>query len=205
MNIELRERIVAKASVMFERNGIKSVTMDNIAGQMGISKRTLYENFKDKDELLVECFVYQNKETHAEVDRIAKTSSNSIEILLRLFFYMWRKLRTTNRNYYSDMKKYHPLISTLFENERKEHIRSAALLMEQGKKEGLIRADLKLEIVSMLLKAQFEMLRSSDDFDTSRYSFIEIFETIFMNFIRGIATAKGVAFIEEFISKNPQE
>ena len=58
MNVSLKERVVAKASMLFMRNGIKSVTMDNIAGQMGISKRTLYENFRDKDELLMECFIY---------------------------------------------------------------------------------------------------------------------------------------------------
>ncbi|MCH5327757.1 MAG: TetR/AcrR family transcriptional regulator [Coprobacter sp.] len=204
MNTELRERIVGTASVLFERNGIKSVTMDAIAGQMGISKRTLYETFRDKDELLMECFVYQHRETEAETDRIVKTSSNSMEILLRVFFYMLRKLRTTNRNFYSDMKKYHASISVMFEDDRREHLRNAARLMEQGKEEGLIRADLKLEIVSMLLKAQFEIWRNTDDFDTSRYSFVEIFETIFMNFFRGIATAKGAAFIEEFIAKHQE-
>lgn len=54
MNKELRNRIIDKAAVLFTRHGIKSVTMDYIASQMGISKRTLYENFKDKDQLLLE-------------------------------------------------------------------------------------------------------------------------------------------------------
>lgn len=55
--------------MLFMRNGIKSVTMDNIAGQMGISKRTLYENFRDKDELLMECFIYQSKEAQKEFEK----------------------------------------------------------------------------------------------------------------------------------------
>ena len=203
MNVSLKERVVAKASMLFMRNGIKSVTMDNIAGQMGISKRTLYENFRDKDELLMECFVYQSREAQKEFEKIAVTCANSMELLLRVFFYTWRKLRNTNRNFYSDMKKYHPAISSLLDKE--ERVRSAEQLMEQGKREGLIRPDLKIEIVLMLLGAQFEMLKNSEEFDTSRYSFIEIFETIFINFIRGIATARGVAFIEEFISQNPKE
>ena len=205
MNVSLKERVVAKASMLFMRNGIKSVTMDNIAGQMGISKRTLYENFRDKDELLMECFIYQSKEAQKEFEKIAVTCANSMELLLRIFFYIWRKLRNTNRNFYSDMKKYHPAISSLFEKDKEERVRNAEQLMEQGKREGLIRPDLKIEIVLMLLGAQFEMLKNSEEFDTSRYSFIEIFETIFINFIRGIATTKGVAFIEEFISQNPKE
>ena len=205
MNVSLKERVVAKASMLFMRNGIKSVTMDNIAGQMGISKRTLYENFRDKDELLMECFIYQSKEAQKEFEKIAVTCAHSMELLLRIFFYTWRKLRNTNRNFYSDMKKYHPAISSLFEKDKEERVRNAEQLMEQGKREGLIRPDLKIEIVLMLLGAQFEMLKNSEEFDTSRYSFIEIFETIFINFIRGIATTKGVAFIEEFISQNPKE
>lgn len=205
MNVSLKERVVAKASMLFMRNGIKSVTMDNIAGQMGISKRTLYENFRDKDELLMECFIYQSKEVQKEFEKIAVTCANSMELLLRIFFYTWRKLRNTNRNFYSDMKKYHPAISSLFEKDKEERVRNAEQLLEQGKREGLIRPDLKIEIVLMLLGAQFEMLKNSEEFDTSRYSFIEIFETIFINFIRGIATTKGVAFIEEFISQNPKE
>ena len=103
------------------------------------------------------------------------------------------------------MKKNHPAISSLFEKDKEERVRNAEQLMEQGKREGLIWPDLKIEIVLMLLGAQFEMLKNSEEFDTSRYSFIEIFETIFINFIRGIATTKGVAFIEEFISQNPKE
>ena len=86
MNVSLKERVVAKASMLFMRNGIKSVTMDNIAGQMGISKRTLYENFRDKDELLMECFIYQSKEAQKEFEKIV-TCANSMELLLRIFFY----------------------------------------------------------------------------------------------------------------------
>ena len=61
MNKELRNRIIDKAAVLFTRHGIKSVTMDYIASQMGISKRTLYENFKDKDQLLLECILMRLK------------------------------------------------------------------------------------------------------------------------------------------------
>ena len=153
MNVSLKERVVAKASMLFMRNGIKSVTMDNIAGQMGISKRTLYENFRDKDELLMECFIYQSKEAQKEFEKIAVTCANSMELLLRIFFYTWRKLRNTNRNFYSDMKKYHPAISSLFEKDKEERVRNAEQLMEQGKREGLIRPDLKIEIV-LIIKIQ---------------------------------------------------
>lgn len=205
MNVELKERVIAKASLLFVRNGIKSVTMDYIAAQMGISKRTLYENFKDKDELLLETIRYMNRQAEKETLAIAEKSVNSMDLLLRVYQHIGKKLRNTNRNYFTDVKRYHPKIAVLFEEERTERIKNAHILMKQGMAEGLIRPDLKIEIVSMLMIAQLDSLKNTDDLDISRFSFIDIFETMFMNFIRGIATPKGVAFIEEFIAKKMKD
>ena len=207
MNEDLRKRIVVKSSFLFARHGIKSVTMDYIAGQMGISKRTLYENFKDKDQLLLECIIHMQTETEREVEDICKTSGNSLDLLLKVFYCTWQKMRNVNRNYFSDVRRYHPSVAQLVEKDKNQRADYMADLMEQGKREGLIREDLKSGIVSSLLMAQFEFLFNSDDAFASHYSFVEVYETIFMNFIRGIATPKGILFIEEFIvhSKKEQE
>lgn len=64
--------------------------MDYIASQMGISKRTLYENFKDKDQLLLECILYIQKETEDEAEEIYKTAENSLDLLLKVFQSTWQ-------------------------------------------------------------------------------------------------------------------
>ncbi len=201
MNSDLRVRIIDKASILFTRHGIKSVTMDYIASQMGISKRTLYENFKDKDQLLLETILYIHKDTEDEAGEIYKTAENSLDLLLKVFQSTWHKMQHINRNYFSDIKRYHPSIASVLENNRAQRAGYMASLMEQGKREGLIREDLKSQIASFLLMAQFDFLFNSDEVFVSQYSLIEIYETIFMNFIRGIATSKGIVFIDEFINR----
>ena len=99
-------------------------------------------------------------------------------------------MQNVNRNYFSDVKRYHPSIAQVLDNNRDQRAGYMASLMEQGKREGLIRENLKSQIASFLLMAQFDFLFN-----------IDVYETIFMNFIRGIATSKGIMFIDEFVDR----
>lgn len=202
MDANVKERVIKTAANLFVRHGIKAITMDYIAGQMGMSKRTLYENFKDKDSLLLSCIQYLDEEGKKEVDEIKKKSTNSIEFFLLMYQSELQKLRLANQNFFSDLKKYHPSVSAYYEADKEKSKENFILLLERGIYEGYIREDLNMEIITFLLGAQLEMLIKSDSIDLNKYSFMEVFETIFMNFVRGIATSKGVAFIDEFIKKN---
>lgn len=202
MDANVKERVIKTAANLFVRHGIKAITMDYIAGQMGMSKRTLYENFKDKDSLLLSCIQYLDEEGKKEVDEIRKKSTNSIEFFLLVYQSELQKLRLANQNFFSDLKKYHPSVSAYYEADKEKSKENFILLLERGIYEGYIREDLNMEIITFLLGAQLEMLIKSDSIDLNKYSFMEVFETIVMNFVRGIATSKGVAFIDEFIKKN---
>lgn len=202
MDANVKERVIKTAANLFVRHGIKAITMDYIAGQMGMSKRTLYENFKDKDSLLLSCIQYLDEEGKKEVEKIRKKSTNSIEFFLLVYQSELQKLRLANQNFFSDLKKYHPSVSAYYEADKEKSKENFILLLERGIYEGYIREDLNMEIITFLLGAQLEMLIKSDSIDLNKYSFMEVFETIVMNFVRGIATSKGVAFIDEFIKKN---
>lgn len=201
MNSGLKDRIVKKSSELFLLHGIKSITMDYIANQMGISKRTLYETFSDKDSLLLAVLEYMESVKMKETEEIAKTTTNSIELFLKVYKNALRRLRNMNRNYLRDLKRYHPKVSTFFDQRKEENIQNHIRLTKQGISEGYIRPDLNPEIVALLLGAQFEMLMNSEELDTNRFTFSEVFETIVMNFARGIVTPKGLALIEEFEEK----
>lgn len=203
MDANVKERVIKTAASLFVRHGIKAITMDYIAGQMGMSKRTLYENFKDKDSLLLSCIQYLDEEGKKEVDEIKKKSTNTTEFFLLLYQSKLQKLRLANQNFFSDLKKYHSGVSAYYEADKEKSKENFILLLERGIYEGYIREDLNIEIITFLLGVQMEeMLVKFDSIDLNKYSFIEMFETIVMNFVRGIATSKGVAFIDEFIKKN---
>ncbi len=202
MDANVKERVIQTAANLFVRHGIKAITMDYIAGQMGMSKRTLYENFKDKDSLLLSCIQYMDEENRKEMEEIRKKSANSIEFFLLVYQSELQKLRLANQNYFSDLKKYYPSVFAYYEADKEKRQENFILLLERGIYEGYIREDLNMEIITFLLGSQLEMLIKSDSIDLNKYSFMEVFETIVMNFMRGIATSKGVAFIDDFIKKN---
>lgn len=175
--------------------------MDCIANKVGISKRTLYENFKDKEDLLIQCVDYIEEEGQESTRVLIGKCSNSMEILLVVYKEVLTKIRFTNRNYHSDLQRYHPNVLQRYDKRKEKDIQNMINLLNAGIEEGYIRKDLKTDIVPLLLDAQFELLTKTDNVITNRFSFSDVFETIFMNFIRGIATPRGLEYIDSFIEK----
>ena len=110
MNTELQQRIIKQATRMFLCNGIKSVTMDMIASQLGISKRTLYENFKEKNELLLACLESQEMERRARLEVYFANRKNVIDLLLNVYEDILRFMRNTSPMFFVDMERYYPCL-----------------------------------------------------------------------------------------------
>ena len=102
-----KEHIILVATELFKNYGIKSVTMDTLANQLGISKRTIYEVFSDKDELLMAVLTnmaYQQKEL---INRVIDESENSIVAIFRMLEFNRNNFQTMSPAFQSDLKKYH--------------------------------------------------------------------------------------------------
>jgi AcrR family transcriptional regulator len=102
-----KEHIILVATELFKNYGIKSVTMDTLANQLGISKRTIYEAFSDKDELLMAVLkniAYQQKEL---INRVIDESENSIVAIFRMLEFNRNNFQTMSLAFQSDLKKYH--------------------------------------------------------------------------------------------------
>lgn len=201
MDAELKLRIIRKASELFRAHGIRAITMDFIATETGISKRTLYEIFADKDSLLIETLEYQEEQNGKERKELAKTCSSSFELCLKEYERVIHGIRRVNRNYMRDLQKYHPKVAVYFEKNREANMKRMMENTEKGMAEGYIRPELNSKILALLLQAQLEILISSDVIEKNQLSFLDVFETIVMNYARGIATAKGLALLEEHLSK----
>lgn len=198
MDVELKKRIIDKASELFRLHGIRSVTMDTIAHETGISKRTLYENFADKDALLLATLEYQEERNQKERQELAKQCSSSLELNLKEYERVSRGLRVLNRNYLSDLHKYHPKVALFWEKNRQAGMERMVAIIEEGMKDGYIRTGLNSKLLALLLRVQLEVLLTSGEIEENDFSFSEVFETIVMNYARGIATPKGVELLEKY-------
>ena len=104
--VELRERIITAATEAFTSKGIKSITMDDIAAALGISKRTLYEVFSDKESLLKECILKAQADRDKYLQKIFEQSHNVLEVILAVFQKSIEVFHQTNKRFFEDIKKY---------------------------------------------------------------------------------------------------
>ena len=194
--VELRERIILAAVELFTTNGIKSITMDEIAASLGISKRTLYEVFPDKETLLEECILKSQKDGDIFVKGVIETSGNVLEVLLRCYQWSIERFHATNKKFFEDIKKY-PKAYQLMKNNRKRSSEDTVNFFKEGVKQGIFRDDVNFAIINLLVRDQLDLLMNSDI--CNEYSFLEVYESIMFTFLRGISTEKGARVLEDFI------
>lgn len=194
--VELRERIILAAVELFTTNGIKSITMDEIAASLGISKRTLYEVFPDKETLLEECILKSQKDGDIFVKGVIETSSNVLEVLLRCYQWSIERFHATNKKFFEDIKKY-PKAYLLMKNNRNRSSEDTVNFFKEGVKQGIFRDDVNFAIINLLVRDQLDLLMNSDI--CNEYSFLEVYESIMFTFLRGISTEKGARVLEDFI------
>lgn len=193
---ELRERIIDTALEAFSTHGIKSITMDDIATSLGISKRTLYEVFSDKETLLEECILKGQREAEVFVKGVLNTSKNVLEVLLKCYLYSIERFHATNKKFFEEIKKY-PKAYELMKNDNNRNSEDTINFFKEGVKQGMFRADVNFAIVNLLVHEQLDLLMNSDICE--KYSFLEVYESIMFTFLRGVSTDKGAAELEAFI------
>ena len=196
--VELRERIILAAVELFTTNGIKSITMDEIAASLGISKRTLYEVFPDKETLLEECILKSQKDGDIFVKGVIETSSNVLEVLLRCYQWSIERFHATNKKFFEDIKKY-PKVYAMMKDRSESDSEKTMSFFKSGVEQGIFRSDVNFEIVNLLVREQFDVLLNTDI--CNEYPFIEVYESIMFTYIRGISTEKGARVLEDFIQE----
>lgn len=195
---ELREKIISSAGELFAKEGIRSVTMDDIAASFGISKRTLYELFSDKEALLIECIRREIQLEEIYMREQAARSLNVLEILLKRYQRSIERFHATNKKFFDDIKKY-PRAYEQLRNGNNRTTEDAVNFFKEGVRQGYFREDVNFPIVSHLLHAQMDILMESDICKT--YPFLDVYESIMFTFLRGISTEKGVRELEHFITQ----
>jgi AcrR family transcriptional regulator len=200
--MDIKDRIIEGASQMFMTYGIKSVTMDSLANQFGISKRTIYEVFSDKDELLMAVLTRMAVKQKEMVKRVLEDSENSIVAIFRMLEMNRDNFQAMSPAFQADLKKYHHdvLMKKSDESEMPDY-RNHQEVIENGIKEKLFRKDINPDVVNRCL---YNLGRSIIDHELYPYELFtrhEVIQNIFINYLRGIATPKGLDLINQLAAK----
>jgi TetR/AcrR family transcriptional regulator, cholesterol catabolism regulator len=200
--MEIKERITREAMRMFLQFGIKSITMDEIARSLGMSKRTLYECFSDKDELVRHCLEMIQEENLLVRKRIVEGSQTMIEAILAFLNHGISMMKGMNPSFMQDLRKYHFKVwYTIYSSHKEQELDFSRGVIREGIKQGVFRPELNVDIVVKLLHEQFLILNNEEVFPPAQYNIPEVMECMLVIFMRGIASAKGM----EIISKSEFE
>ncbi len=197
--MDVREKIIREAAKFFYLMGIKKVRMDSIAKKLKISKRTIYENFKNKDSLIRETIDMSHNEQVSLNNNILAKSQNTIEAVLALLKNGSELLASINPEYFADLQRLYPKIWE--EKIEQSKIQSYNLILEllkKGKKEGIYREDINEKIIALILIEQLNMISDQKIFPFKKFAIAEIYENIIIIMTRGVATNKGINLIENY-------
>lgn len=198
----LKGCIINASAKLFITHGIKSVTMDDVASALTISKRTLYEVFPDKETLLVEVVKHGQQQADVYMSKVMAESKNVLEVLLRHFKYSIECFHSTNPRFFEEMKKY-PKAFDLITNRSRKDADKAIKFFHAGVEQGIFRSDINFAIIDLLMQEQFNLLLHSDI--CRQYSFLEVYESIMFTHLRGISTEQGSRELEDFITEYRRE
>jgi AcrR family transcriptional regulator len=202
----VRERIMETALRMFRMYGIKSVTMFDISREGGVSKKTVYEHFKDKEDLVNEGMNFLLNGHMEQFKDFRQHSANAIEELIKELEYMELLGKTVNPVMLYEIEKYHPVIWKTVEAFKKDCVLgSIAENLQRGMKEGLYRKDLKMEIVARMRQLQIEAVFDPVQYPAAQYDMHEVMTQLMQHFILGITTLQGRKLAAAYLQLNEED
>jgi TetR/AcrR family transcriptional regulator, cholesterol catabolism regulator len=196
--MDTRDRIIEGAAELFKAYGIKSVTMDSLANQFGISKRTIYEVFSDKDDLLMAVLGRMARQQKELAKRILDESENSIVAIFRMLEINRDSFQFMSPAFQSDLKKYHhDVLMKNLDNIELPDYKSNFQVIEKGIEEGLFRKDINPDLVNRCLYNLGRSIMDNDLYPYEMHSRHEVIKNIFFNYLRGISTDRGLDLINQ--------
>ncbi|MDO5497096.1 MAG: TetR/AcrR family transcriptional regulator [Alistipes sp.] len=203
-----RERVIEHVSNVIVTLGIKSVRMDDVANEMGMSKRTLYEMFGDKEELLYEGIVRYMDNRYEELSMRAKQFNNMLEILLE-------SVRSLCNNGMSgdvecrlttNLKKFYPVVHERVQRYHSDRgLKGLQYALDKCREEGYLDEHVDIELMARLFLTTAGMLISDKNIILpENISRQEAFGAMVVNFLRGLASQKGLQVIDEILAREPR-
>lgn len=172
--------------------------MDKIVKELHTSKRTIYNHFNDKIQLLSACLSVYHEKVRAENEEIIASSENAIEAMGYLHQKIVQRSHQVNPNFFSDILHYYPgLLNKSYRNTGNFAHQQLVQLAEWGIKDGLFQKDLDVDVVGKTVLTLLKLLKDNDTFPIEEYSKERLTFGIMVPYLRGLCTSKGIKLLEE--------
>jgi AcrR family transcriptional regulator len=201
--MDTSEKILRKASEMFMELGIKNVTMDGLAAELNVSKRTIYELFIDKDNLFIESIKYLILENNKELVLVIQDSDNVIDAFFNITRIQHQRRRNYPKVFLEDITRNFKRLQSAFFScpQDLKKFSASFVLLEKGLKEGLIRPEINIEIVDSFIHEVIASVHTSERFKLLGAEDEELFNNIMLPYFRGICSPKGAQLIDRYFEE----
>ena len=199
----LKEKILKKAEELFLTFGFKSVTMDDIANKMGISKKTIYAHFNNKTQLVKETTLKVFEKISHGIDCICSLNKNPIEEIYEIKKLVLEQLKGEKTSPQYQLSKYYPEIHNSLKKKQFDIMQDCVIEnITKGVSQGLYRPDLNIEFVSRIYFLGMTGIKDEELFPSENFKNQELMENYLEYHLRGIVTEKGLTKLNQIINKN---
>lgn len=197
--METNLKILQAAKELFMRYGIKSITMDDLANHLGMSKKTLYQTVENKDELIRQILEQHQHGEKCQLEELCRDSRNAVEEMLKIGQHVIQMLREVSPNTLYDLRKYHYNAFVLWESDHRNFVQELIRQnLLRGQREKLYREEMEVEMISKLYVEFTFALTDPHRFQDRGISTDQLFKNFIEYHLRAITTPAGLSIIQQF-------
>ena len=193
---ELYHRVLDTAELEFQRLGIRAVRMDDIAHQLKISKRTLYQIFPDKETLLLATTKRTFEREQQRYEAYLNTEGDILKLLFVVLENHLKHLEKISPIFFAELSRY-PSVYEYVEEDKKRRFENVASFLKKGVEQGCFRTDIDFNLVSQVV--QLNSQKTLNPLLLKNYTLTDIFINFVITYLRGCCTEKGIAMIDELL------
>jgi TetR/AcrR family transcriptional regulator, cholesterol catabolism regulator len=202
MEINVKDKIIKGSEDLFTRYGVRSISMDDIARHLSVSKKTLYQHFTDKEDIVTMACKAHLDRNKRDFEMIRSQAKNAIEELALLSISLKRSLENMNPSLLFDLQKYHPRAWRVWLDHKHKHIRESVVRnIKQGIGEGYYRPEINAEIVASMRLELVQLVFDEEVFPKDKFKLADVQMEVFDHFVYGLVTEKGRKLYQKYKEK----
>ncbi len=196
------DKIIIGARQLLMQYGIKSITMDDIARHLGMSKKTIYQHFEDKESIIQKIMHQLQAKNSVQIHEIIKKAKDPIQESLNIMSLMIQTFGNINPTFYYDLQRYHPTCwGQMHEFKHKFILETVKNSLERGRKLGYFRDDFNIDIIAHLRLTQIPSWMDNNTLMSNQFTMADVVENTTLHFLYGVATPKGHKLINKYRGK----
>ena len=198
----IKEKILKGAEELFTKYGVRSISMDDIARHLSVSKKTLYQHFADKEDIVTMTCKAHLERNNREFDKARDNAQNAIEELANLSVCLKRNMENLNPSLLFDLQKYHPKAWGVWLEHKNKTIReSVERNVKQGIEEGYYRPEVNAGVIAAMRLELVQMAFDEEVFPREKFRLAEVQMELFDHFVYGLVTEKGRKLYQKYKEK----